>query len=267
MKRTMILVALSAVLALNAAPAMAEMTLQQIFDAMTVGGSSLTVPTDALVDGQDAQWGIAASTQASATMIIEIANNAQYNSFGMYDWADPTNRLTIFNGGAATGWKASIFVDTVDPTMFAVQLDDGLVATPPDPALYWVADFGSTSFGFYLEAKDGTVFYSDSSLNANEDDQMLAFRGNDIDQVDVTFGLNVPQVANPAKAKVWTSGEYVLAWEDVAVSSWGSNDPEPDYNDLVLMIESVVPVPVPGAVLLGVLGLSVAGARLRRRSR
>ena len=39
-----------------------------------------------------------------------------------------------------------------------------------------------------------------------------------------------------------------------------------DHQDMVALIEGVNPVPVPGAILLGMLGLSVAGVKLRKRA-
>ena len=66
----------------------------------------------------------------------------------------------------------------------------------------------------------------------------------------------------------WTDNEYVLAFEDL-VATWTNQDGSQgtsdwDYTDFVVMVESVNPVPVPGAVLLGILGLSAAGIKLRR---
>ena len=55
------------------------------------------------------------------------------------------------------------------------------------------------------------------------------------------------------------AGNYVLAWE---VEGLG----DADYQDLVVEISKAAPVPVPGAVLLGVLGLGAAGMKLRRRN-
>ena len=56
-----------------------------------------------------------------------------------------------------------------------------------------------------------------------------------------------------------TAGNYVVAWEliDIGVG-------DDDYQDLVVEISLAAPVPVPGAVLLGILGLGAAGLKLRK---
>jgi hypothetical protein len=105
-------------------------------------------------------------------------------------------------------------------------------------------------FGFYLETTNGT-FYSDSLLNGGND-HMLAFEGTGEDTVQI--GLFAPGT--------WGTNEYILAWEDLPFSSAGCDQ---DYQDFVVMVESVSPVPVPAAVLLGALGLGAAGLRLRKR--
>ena len=73
---------------------------------------------------------------------------------------------------------------------------------------------------------------------------MLAYQGTG-DQVQLpTF--------NPGE---WNPNEYILAWEDLP---FGNYKYDGDFNDMVLMVESVQPVPVPAAVWLfgsGLLGL------------
>ena len=56
-----------------------------------------------------------------------------------------------------------------------------------------------------------------------------------------------------------SAGNYVVAWEliDIGVG-------DDDYQDLVVEISLAAPVPVPGAVLLGILGLGAAGLKLRK---
>ena len=56
-----------------------------------------------------------------------------------------------------------------------------------------------------------------------------------------------------------SAGNYAVAWE---VEDLGDQD----YQDLVVEISKGAPVPVPGAVLLGMLGLSVVGVKLRKRA-
>ncbi|HOC61558.1 MAG TPA: DUF4114 domain-containing protein [Sedimentisphaerales bacterium] len=259
MKRTMILVALSAVLALNAVTLAGPggppgAALQDVLDGITVGGpSSVNVATDFVPDGSDDQWHITATGGMISTMIIEIADFAGTNVFGIYDLADPAKRLVIFDGAA--GSKLS------DPPGVGAQatlssLADGtfIVTTNwPLGGAQTSATFSSTWFGFYLDATAGNndpdaVFFSDTTLNDDKLDHFYAYQGK-----------GDPTQILPFSPGTWTVNEYVLAFEDLLVN------PDWDFTDMVVMVESVE-VPVPGAVLLGVLGLSVAGARLRKRS-
>jgi len=68
----------------------------------------------------------------------------------------------------------------------------------------------------------------------------------------ITGGNNPSGAAN-------TAGNYVVAWE---VENLG----DADYQDLVVEIGMAAPVPVPGAVLLAMLGLSAVGVKLRKRT-
>ncbi|HRS10287.1 MAG TPA: hypothetical protein P5242_04410, partial [Sedimentisphaerales bacterium] len=83
-------------------------------------------------------------------------------------------------------------------------------------------------FRFALDGHSFGISSSQESDNTGGSDHMVTWR--------VTNKVNT----------------YVIGWE---VENLGDRD----YQDLVVEVSNVAPVPVPGAVLLGVLGLSVAG--------
>ncbi len=244
-----------AALCLSAAPATAEDTLLQVLNSITTNplGNSWVddIYSDSLDDLDDSYWYGTAAGGSVATMVIEISDYSGVNTFGLFDRANPANFVTVFDGASAAGTdsgKATIYFQAGGVVKVS-RLDVGLV----DQAV-----FISPQFGFFLDSSDGFysgapggIWYSDSSLNTDQADHMLAFQGNNSDKVQIAG--NDP--------RTWTDNEFILAWEDV---TWSASDH--DYQDFILMIESVEPVPVPGAVLLGLLGLSVAGARLRKRS-
>jgi len=213
-------------------------SLQRVFDDFTVGGpSSVNTEEDYISDDADSYWVQTATGTTAATMIIEIAGYAGSNTFGIYDSADSNNKIELFDGadspGMANGGK----------TAFSI-LDNGDVYLN----FGYVGNFSGSSFGFYLDSSagaNGGVFYSDTSLNDDGFDHMAAYQG-----VDDTV-----KIAD-SKSGTWNDNEYILAWEDLFYKGPGSTDS--DYNDLVVMVESVEPLPEPGTLLLlgaGLLGL------------
>lgn len=229
-----------AALCLSTGPAAADLSgLQGVLDNITKGpnpgNSSVDVTTDMLLEGTDKQWHITGTGGSVATIVIELAGFAGTNTFGVYDLVNPANRVQIFTGGASAGAMALLAIDAAKNVY--------INGTP-------VATFGSTSFGYYLDssnAEGGGVFYSDTALNPDQLDHMLAYQGTNTDTVQIP----------PWAAGLWTDNEYILAWEDLLRGG------DLDYNDFVVMVESVM-VPVPAAVLLGILGLGVAGLKLRK---
>jgi hypothetical protein len=249
--RMKLLILAMAVSCLGAAPAMADLSaLQDALDDITVGpnagDSSVDVTTDMLpdVDGSgpyDSYWNITGSGLSGSTVIIELCVSAvaDYQRFGIFDYANPANTVELF-GGAATGG---------DQVVVSIKADGSVHVNLSDTGV----DFAGNRFGYYLDtsntgASNPGMWYSDSALNWDQTDHMYAYQGTNTDTVQLPG-------CSPG---LWTDNEFVLAFEG---QGYGGNE---DYNEFVVMVESVNPVPVPAAALLGMIGMGVAGLRLRK---
>lgn len=233
---------LSMVGAANATVVFGNGALQDVLDNITVGGSSsINVATDQLAP--DENWNITGSGGSFSQLIIELAGFAGINKFGVYDSSNFSNRVEIFSGAADAGDTATLQLIDLGGGLFQVLAIYTDIANPLTPTIN-TGIFGSETFGFYLDSTGGGaaggLWYSDTSLNVDGVDHMAAYRGT---------GDTIDLPSSPPD--IWTANEYVLAWEDLADGG------DRDYVDMVLMIESVRPVPEPG--ILALLGLGLLG--------
>lgn len=226
---------------------MASLTTASVF-ATPVSGSSLQSALNsagAVVDvnndqySADGYWLIGSSTVAVTNILFEFAGFANTTTFGIFDKNNVSNKLQVYGGAASPGSIALMANSTVAG---GKQFCTAPLFSSPTCTV-----FGGGQFGFYLQTESGT-FYSDSDLNGDNFDHLVAYQGN--------YSSSNPSYINGSP---WLANEFVLAWEDL----WGGGDS--DYDDFVVLVESVVSAPEPTTLGLFGLGLMAFGLRARKR--
>lgn len=158
----------------------------------------------------------------------------------------------MFSGPASAGWSTTL-QNLGSGNYTATYLNAGGVVQGQQSA-----HFGATNlFGYYLSGPGGT-FYSDPTMNqdsgssyANGTPHMVAYEGN-----------NKTVLKTGNTSGTFLSNEWLLAWEDQPFMN-----SDLDYNDFVVLVESVHPVPEPAVLGMFGLGVLLLGgfAALRRR--
>jgi hypothetical protein len=167
-------------------------------------GESINVATDQL----DAQtWSTTISGNSTLTLMLEIAGNAPSNAIGVYNGNDAAPVLyQVFPGAATPGWHALAHFGAGGSLV--VSLFDQNAVYQGQTAY---AGVDKNNFGFYLQGPGGT-FYSQDYRNAGAA-HVLTYAG-----TGVNFGC------------------WWQCFEDLPAS-------DNDFNDAVLFVESVAPVP------------------------
>lgn len=246
-KKNWVSAAIVASLALGANQAHAQCTfgtssepsLQTSFDTL-LGNGVLSAANDCIAEGSDAQW--ETPNLAGATILLELAGNAGSNTFGVYNLDNPADYRTVFTGSANAGSNAYLFLSYAAGNW-------GLNILGSSPGFLNLG--ASPVFGFYLGTVNG-MFRSGSSLNADGTDHMYAYQG-----TDTSFQ------SGPSNGTMFTSGSYILAWEDLPAIHAGYDR---DYQDFLVQVVNVTPVPLPTALWLMASGLICLAGVARQRA-
>jgi len=171
-------------------------------------GESINVYTDQ-VDAQ--RWTSSVSGNATFTLMIELAGYAASNEIGVYNAADPPNPplFTIFPGAATAGWFATCHFGP-GGSLTVLLYDQNAVSQGSTG----YAGVNRMDFGFYLKGPGGTFYSQDSRNSGNA--QILTYLG--------------------------TGQNYGDWWECFEDLPWNSGDN--DFDDAVLLLQSVAPTPV-----------------------
>ncbi|MGQ9592152.1 MAG: PEP-CTERM sorting domain-containing protein [Planctomycetota bacterium] len=213
-----------------------EPQLQDILDDIYGPGA-----VDAYSDQQTAGiWQLPGGGYGATAPIIQVeaAGYANSNVFGIWtgwDTNGPITTVPIFLGSAGPGTTATLKWAAGDPSTLIVEGGSGVnTGIYPGIYRYW--------FGFYLDGPGTSGGTSGKFWTADQ--------------------LN-PGGWAAAYAYVGTGNRWTVAFED---QNYNAGVGDNDHNDMVLTIESIVPVPEPLTVfLLG--GGIVSAALLRRRKR
>ena len=237
--------------ALSAIPASATPVfgggLQAGLDAASQDG---TVSQDVNADqyNPDEIWTLDAVSSGNAVMMFEFAGFANTNTMGIYQIGNTGVTLELFSGAASQGWHTTL--SQTGNVFTATYFDENDVFMGQSSAA-----LNASNFGFYLTSGQNT-FYSQADLNSDAaadgtTDHLVTFQGDNTEMMDPDGDGFYGQ---------FTDNNFILAWEDLAL-----NNSDRDYSDMVVMVESFIPVPEPGT--LGVLGLGLLGFGLARRKR
>lgn len=197
---------------------------------------------------QTPYYSVSSSGGSVSSILLQIAGYAGQDTFGIYDPTNPSNKLAITVNG-----------QNGDQATLSVFMNGGYSVNNPNAPQ---VNFNVTNlFGFYLTTPGGT-FYSLPSLNesgspvySNGAPHMVAYQGGTGNVLAPYGGSNCDPTTGIGCLRPGGSfgpNEFIMAWEDTPFAS-----SDIDYNDFIVLVESIHPVPEPG--VLGIFGLGLIG--------
>jgi hypothetical protein len=223
---------------INPPSVLSEATIQQIMDTY-FPAAGVNVFTDQQTAAVFQTAGSGGAGNTFPQLLAEYSGNAGLHIFGIWTGYDTTvdpTRVPIFTGAANP--LATAAIQWTNPT--TIQIADPFGSGGINVGTF--AGISQTWFGFYYQFGD-TILYTYDGLNTPQ----------------VVGGYNGAHTAAILGFNIFENAAWVFACDDLGV--------EPDYNDMVVKVESIRPVPVPPSVLLlgsGLLGLGLIGWRRRK---
>ncbi|HEY9810359.1 MAG TPA: DUF4114 domain-containing protein [Halomicronema sp.] len=227
-------------------------SLQNLLNNITVSGPQINT--------EKAQTNYQSFTNTATgisvgTFMFEVAGMAGSNKLGIYNKGNHNQRIQLFDGANSPGAGTTInFLETgINVTTQQFNPQTGIPQNNPPLTSNYYQEPNWNQFGFYLQNGHGKIFYTENSLNPDGKQQAIVYQGN-----------NQTKLQLPGRQKgTFTDNEYIIAFEDLALGDIAGISSDWDYNDLVIMVESIEPASVPEpatlvglTAIVGILGIT-----------
>ncbi len=223
--------------------------LKDALDSMANDGSyDVDIINDQMAQAIWEPTGGAVATTYVATVTWGFAGST---SVGLYSYADPSKKVDILNPVSNYSAGSQVIIQFIGNSVRTIDLDTLTIIDQE-------ADFGH-QFGLYMTTPDigrggNVTWYTEDSLNGGNA-QILAYEatGEAVTIGGTNFNSDL--------------FHHYFAFEGLANDgSLPFEEGNIDFNDLILQLESIRPVPAPAALALAALGMPMIGWVRRRMS-